>query len=150
MDVRFGQTTWYPKQINLNRSKWILIDAENEVMGRLASKVSSILMGKNYPQYTPGALIGDCVIVINVDKMKITGHKITKKEYHNYSGYKGGLRTRVLEKIELKEALMIAIKGMLPKNARSRHLLTRLRLFSDATHNMEAQKPIVYKINYQL
>ena len=149
MDIRFGQKTWYPKAIHLNKSRWILINADGEVMGRLASKVSSILMGKNYPQYTPGTLIGDCVIIINVDKMKITGDKIEDKKYYNYSGFKGGLRTRYMDQLERTEALTIAIKGMLPKNARSRHLLKRLRVFKDNVHGMESQKPVEYKVNYK-
>ncbi len=145
MDVLYGQRTSFPQKKNL-RNEWVLIDAAEMIVGRLASKIAFRLQGKHLSSYAPGFLLGDCIVIINADLAKFTGSKITKKEYHRHSGYFGGLKTKKLKKIEMKEALYLAIKGMLPKTKFSNKLSTRLRIFSGDKHGMEAQKLIPVKI----
>ena len=145
MDVLYGQRTSFPKKKDL-RKEWVLIDAHGMVAGRLASKIAFRLQGKHLPSYAPGFLSGDCVVVINADQVSFTGSKIDKKEYRKHSGYFGGLKTRKLKDIEMKEALYLAIKGMLPKTKVGKKLATRLRIFSGTEHKMEAQMPTPIKV----
>ncbi len=124
--------------------KWFVVDANGQVLGRLASKVASVLRGKHRPTFTPHVDAGDFVVVINAEKIKLTGEKLTKKLYHRWSGYPGGFRSEearlVLEK---KPDFVIrkAVWGMLPKNVLGRQLLTKLKVYSGAKHPHEAQKP---------
>ncbi|AXI99310.1 LSU ribosomal protein L13P [Cyclonatronum proteinivorum] len=124
--------------------KWILVDAEGEVLGRLASKVAAILRGKHKPEFTPHMDTGDYVIVINAEKIRLTGNKMTDKQYFSYSGYPGGERfTTPAELLEKKPAEVVrkAVKGMLPKNALGREILRNLRVYAGPVHQHTAQKP---------
>ena len=129
--------------------KWLVIDADGLVLGRLATEVATILRGKNKPIYTPHVDTGDYVIVINADKMKLTGKKLDQKRYYWHTGYPGGLKSvdyRTMMANTPEKALMIAVKGMLPKNSLGRQMLKKLRVYSGTEHGHEAQKPEVYEI----
>ena len=128
----------------IKSQKWYLVDAEGATLGRLASKVAAILRGKNKPEFTPNQLCGDHVIVINSDKVVLTGNKLEDKYYRYHTGYVGGLKeiqykTLMAEKSD--KAVMVAIKRMLPKNALGRKMLTNLRVYKDDKHEHTAQKP---------
>jgi large subunit ribosomal protein L13 len=139
--------TYYPKADEINR-QWLLVDANGETLGRLASKIAGILLGKNKPSFTPGVEMGDLVIVINAQKITVTGTKthtkLTEKMYHHHSGYPGGLKT-----ISLRDQLQThpdrvirsAVWGMLPHNRLGRHLMTRLRVYGGAEHPHQTQSP---------
>ena len=141
MDVLYGQRTSFPQQKHL-RKDWVVVDATNAIVGRLASGVAGRLLGKHLSSYTPGFLSGDCVIIINADKARFTGSKAEQKEYRKHSGYFGGLKTKKLKDISMKEALYSSIRGMLPKTKFANKLSTRLRIFPDEKHGMDAQKPV--------
>ncbi len=135
--------TYMAKASEVER-KWYLIDATNLPLGRLASQVADILTGKNKPIYTPHVDTGDFVIVINSDKMVLTGKKIEKKKLIWHTGYIGGLKEVGFDKLMAEnspKALEKAVKGMLPKTTLGRKQFTRLHIFKDANHNHEAQKP---------
>lgn len=119
-------------------------DAEGKILGRLAAEVAKKLMGKDKVSFTPHIDGGDFVVVTNIEKINVTGKKLTDKVYYNHSGFPGGLRERRLEEIlakNPKEALMLAVRRMLPKNKLGRQQLTRLRIFVGAEHAHTAQKP---------
>lgn len=125
--------------------KWYVVDATGMPLGRLASQVAAILRGKNKPTYTPHVDTGDHVIVINSDKVILTGKKLIQKQHVTYSGYIGGRKeTQYKKMIEEKsdKAVEIAVKGMLPKNSLGRKMFTKLRVYKGPEHNHEAQKPI--------
>lgn len=128
--------------------KWYLIDAEGKVLGRLASEVASILRGKNKPTYTPHVDTGDFVIIVNADKVKLTGKKLDQKEYRYHTGYPGGLKAipyrRLMEK-NPEKAIHLAVRGMLPKNRLGRKMIKKLKVYSGPEHNHQAQKPEVYE-----
>ena len=129
--------------------KWYVVDATNMPLGRLASQVATILRGKNKPEFTPHVDTGDYVIVINSDKVVLTGKKLQQKKYYTYSGYVGGLKEvgyDVLLKTKSDLAVKEAVKGMLPKNSLGRNMIKKLRVYKDANHNHEAQKPEVIKL----
>lgn len=129
--------------------KWYVVDATNMPLGRLASQVATILRGKNKPEFTPHVDAGDYVIVINSDKVVLTGKKLQQKKYYTYSGYVGGLKEvgyDVLLKTKSDLAVKEAVKGMLPKNSLGRSMIKKLRVYKDANHNHEAQKPEVIKL----
>lgn len=124
--------------------EWLHYDASGKVLGRLAAEVAKKLMGKDKVTYTPHIDGGDYVIVTNIDKIVVTGKKMTDKIYYNHSGFPGGIRARQLQTILEKrpeELLMLAVKRMLPKNKLGREQLTRLRVFAGAEHTHEAQQP---------
>ena len=124
--------------------KWYLVDATNMPLGRVASQVASILRGKNKPTFTPHVDTGDYVIVINSDKIVLTGKKLTQKYFKTYSGYQGGLKETQYKKMMQEKsdvALLRAVKGMLPKNALGRDMARKLKIYKGAEHNHEAQKP---------
>ena len=124
--------------------EWLLVDAENEVVGRLASKIAILLRGKHKTNFTPHADSGSNVIVINADKVRFTGKKLTDKEYIRYTGYQGGQRFATPKELMAKnptEILTHAIHGMLPKNRLGRVLNTNIRIFAGAEHGHEAQQP---------
>lgn len=124
--------------------EWLLVDAENEVVGRLASKVAILLRGKHKTSFTPHSDSGSNVIIINAAKVRFTGKKTTDKEYIRYTGYPGGQRfatPKILLGSKPEEILTHAIHGMLPKNRLGRVQNTNVRIFAGAEHNMEAQKP---------
>ena len=129
--------------------KWHLVDAADKVVGRLATEIADLLRGKNNPKYTPNTDSGDYVIVVNADKVKFTGKKWNDKIYYSHSNHVGGLKMRTAqEQLERQpqKILMSAVKGMLPKTSLGRKQLTKLRVFAGAEHNMEAQKPVEYKL----
>jgi len=135
--------THLPK-VNLDQRKWHVIDADGAVLGRLAVQVADILRGKNKPVYTPHLDAGDFVIVVNAEKVRVTGNKETDKEFMTYSGWKGGEKyATVAQRRARHPELLIthAVKGMIPKNRLGRVLLTKLKVFKGPKHNHEAQMP---------
>lgn len=142
-NLRTSMTTTIPNIKTLERS-WLLIDAENRTLGRLASRIALILRGKHKPTFTPFLDTGDFVIVINAAKLAVTGKKTEQKTYKRYSGYPGGLRSRTLERVmELHpdRVLRQAVKGMLPKGPLGRHVLSNLKIYPGAAHPHTAQQP---------
>ena len=124
--------------------KWFLVDAENMPLGRVASQVASILRGKNKPVFTPHVDTGDYVIVINSDKIVLTGKKLIQKKFKTYSGYQSGLKEVQYKKMMEEKsdvALLRAIKGMLPKNALGRDMARKVKIYKGAEHPHEAQHP---------
>jgi large subunit ribosomal protein L13 len=127
-----------------NLDKWVLADAEGKVLGRLASVVAGRLRGKHNPQYTPHADTGDWVVVINADKIVLTGRKMDQKKYYRHSGYTGGLTTttaRELMEERPEDLIRFAVKGMLPKNKLGRKLFKKLKVYAGNQHPHEAQQP---------
>lgn len=123
---------------------WYVIDAENQVVGRLASQVAAILRGKHKPQFTPHVDTGDYVIVVNADKVRFTGKKELEKEYISYSGYPGGQKVRTPNEMRDRKPTFIvekAVKGMLPKGPLGRQMLKKLKVYAGAEHPHEAQQP---------
>ncbi len=136
-------STYFPKEGEIAR-KWYVVDASGHTLGRLASQVARILMGKENPKYTPFLDTGDHVIVINADKVKLTGMKAEKKSYRHYTGYPGGLRSEDFRKrFARKPELVIedAIVRMLPKTKLGRHMASKLKIYRGDKHRHEAQKP---------
>ena len=124
--------------------KWYLVDATGMPLGRLASQVASILRGKNKPTYTPHVDTGDYVVIINSDKVVLTGNKLKDKKHYHHTGYIGGLKEVGYDELMEKhsdEAVRLAVKGMLPKNTLGNKMLKKLKVYKDANHNHEAQKP---------
>jgi ribosomal protein L13 len=125
--------------------KWYVIDAANRPLGRVASEVAKLLKGKHKPTYSTHLDCGDNVIVINSDKIVLTGNKLNQKVYRRHSGYIGGLKETPYKDLMANssdKALLLAVKGMLPKNSLGRQLLTNVRVFKGNEHNHEAQKPL--------
>ncbi len=129
--------------------KWYIVDAEGVALGRLASQVASVLRGKNKAEFTPNVDCGDYVIVINTDKVVLTGKKMEQKFYRHHSGYVGGLKEVGYDKI-MKEksdfAVREAVKGMLPKNSLGRKMIKKLKVYRDENHEHQAQQPEVLNI----
>ena len=124
--------------------EWHLINAENKILGRIASEIARILRGKHKPCFTPYLDTGDFVIVINADKILLTGNKLADKNYYKYSGYPGGLKTISAEKLLKKkpeELIRKAIKGMLPKNSLGRKMFKKLKVYKGSEHPHKAQQP---------
>ncbi len=124
--------------------KWYLIDAEGKILGRLASKVASVLRGKHKPYFTPHQACGDSVIIINAERIGVTGKKMSDKLYYRHSGYPGGLRVEPLEKVLVRKPtypVEHAIKGMLPKNRLGRKLFNNVKVYAGSAHPHGAQKP---------
>jgi large subunit ribosomal protein L13 len=141
--------TYSAKKNEVERS-WYLIDAENKVLGRLATKIADILRGKHKPIFTPHIDTGDFVIVINAEKIHLSGNKLKNKLYYRHSGYPGGLKvTSAGEMLKKKPGNLIklAVGGMLPKNKLGRKQLKKLKIYSGVDHPHSAQKPKVLKIN---
>ena len=131
------------------KREWFVVDASGMTLGRLASQVASVLRGKNKPTFTPNVDTGDFVIVVNCDKVVLTGKKLEKKLYRYHTGHVGGLKeiqykTLMANKADL--AVYESVKGMLPKNSLGRQMLTKLKVFKGAEHNHQAQKPEVLKL----
>ena len=126
--------------------KWYVVDAEGCTLGRLASGVASVLRGKNKPQFTPHVDTGDYVIVVNADKIKVTGKKLEQKIYYNHSDYVGGMRETTLKEMLAKKpekVIELAVKGMLPKGPMGRDMIKKLHVYAGAEHANQAQKPEV-------
>ncbi len=131
--------------------KWYVVDATGHTLGRLTSEIAAILRGKNKPTFTPHIDTGDYVIVVNADKIKVTGKKMAQKIYYNHSDYPGGMRETTLAELMAKdstEVIRLAVKGMLPKGPLGRSMITKLHVFSGAEHTHAAQKPEVLEIKY--
>lgn len=128
--------------------KWYVIDAEGKVLGRLATEIATILSGKNKPIYTPHVDTGDFVIVINADKIKLTGKKLEQKSYVYHTGHPGGLKEVPYKRliVEKPEKIVeLAVKGMLPKNSLGRKMIKKLKVYAGAEHNHQAQQPETYE-----
>ena len=124
--------------------KWYVVDADGCTLGRLASGVASVLRGKNKPQFTPHVDTGDYVIIVNADKIKVTGKKLNQKIYYNHSDYVGGMRETTLKEMLAKKperVIELAVKGMLPKGPLGRSMYTKLFVYAGPEHKHEAQKP---------
>lgn len=139
--------TYSAKPLEVER-KWHLIDADGQTLGRLAVVAANLLRGKNKPQYTPNVDTGDFVIIINAEKIKVSGTKETDKIYYHHTGYPGGLRAASFKELMEKDPRMPiekAIKGMLPKNTLGAQQFTKLKVYVGNKHNHEAQKPVKYE-----
>ncbi|MDK2908523.1 MAG: large subunit ribosomal protein [Bacteroidales bacterium] len=132
------------------KKEWVLINAENLVVGRLATEVAKLLRGKHKPYYTPHVDCGDHVVIINAEKIRFTGQKMTEKQYVRYTGYPGGQRFASPKDLLVRtpeRVLEHAIKGMLPKNRLGRQLFRNLHVYAGATHPHQAQQPVEITIN---
>ncbi|MFA5341733.1 MAG: 50S ribosomal protein L13 [Clostridia bacterium] len=130
--------------------KWYVIDASGQTLGRLASEIAKILIGKNKPEFTPSVDTGDFVIVINAEKVEVTGKKETQKMYRRHTGYIGGLKEVVYKDMMAKHPDRIitqAVKGMLPKNTLGSHMLKKMKVYAGSEHNHQAQNPVVLDLN---
>ncbi|WP_418482523.1 50S ribosomal protein L13 [Frisingicoccus sp.] len=131
--------------------KWYVVDAADHTLGRLSSEIASILRGKNKPTYTPSMDTGDYVIVINAEKIKVTGKKLEQKIYYRHSDYVGGMKETTLKELLAKkpeDVIKFAVKGMLPKGPLGRQMLTKLHVYAGPEHDNAAQKPEVLEIKY--
>jgi large subunit ribosomal protein L13 len=134
-----------------NRERnWVVVDATGKTLGRLATQIADVLRGKRKPEYTPHCDVGDFVVVINAERVAVTGNKLEDKKYYRHSGYPGGLKERTLsEMLERKpeEVIRLAVKGMLPRNRLARQQLTKLKIYAGPDHPHTAQKPEPLEIN---
>lgn len=140
--------TYHAKPGEVER-EWLLIDAENMVLGRLASEVAQILKGKRKPQYTPHVDTGDFVVIVNADKIRVTGAKATDKVYSRYTGYIGGLKQETFNEAMAKHPTRViehAVKGMLPKNTLGRAMGKKLKVYAGPNHPHAAQQPREIKL----
>ena len=137
-----------PKASDIAR-KWYVVDAEGQVLGRLASQVANILRGKTKPIYTPNMDTGDYVIIINAEKAVLTGKKLDQKIYYHHSGYVGGLKEtkyRILMQEKPELAMRVAVRGMMPRNTVTKDSLKRLHIYAGEAHEQQAQKPEVWEV----
>lgn len=135
--------TYQAKPLEVER-EWLVIDAEDQVLGRVAAKAAMLLKGKHKPQYTPHVDTGDFVIIINADKIRVTGTKASSKEYYRHSGYPGGLKCETFAEAMQKHPERViehAVKGMLPKNTLGRAMGKKLKVYTGSEHPHAAQKP---------
>lgn len=140
--------TYMAKPAEIVRT-WYVVDAADQTLGRLSSEVASILRGKHKPTYTPHVDTGDFVIVINADKIKLTGNKLDQKKYQHHSGYPGGLKEmtyRVLMQKKPEKVIELAVKGMLPHNRLGAKMLKKLKVYRGSTHPHQAQQPVVREL----
>lgn len=141
--------TYMAKPLEVER-KWYIVDGAGMPLGRLASRVAAILRGKNKPVFTPNVDCGDHVIVLNSDKVILTGNKLDQKMYRHHTGYAGGLKEVTYRKLMQNKsdfAVFNAVKGMLPKNALGRKMIKKLRVYKDAEHNHQAQMPVAINLS---
>ncbi len=127
-----------------DRRKWVVVDAEDQVLGRLASQIAMRLRGKHLPHFTPHVDVGDFVVVVNADKVLLTGRKWDQKIYYRHTGYIGGLKATTARKLNQEnpeKMIRLAVRGMLPKNRLGRQLLKKLKIYRGAEHPHEAQQP---------
>ena len=137
------QKTYYPSEGSVEK-RWYLVDADGKTLGRVASRIASILRGKHKPVYTPGMDTGDFVVVINAERIRVTGKKLSDKLYYSHSGYPGGLKAITLGKLlqeKPEEAIRKAVWGMLPKGRLGRRMYRKLKVYSGPVHPHSAQKP---------
>lgn len=136
-------STFIAKKDEIEKN-WVLVDAKDKVLGRLAADVASILRGKTKPTYTPHTDVGDFVVIINAEKVALTGRKLEQKTYYRHSGYMGGLKSRTARQLMEKnpeEIIRHAVKGMLPKNSLGRSMFKKLKVYAGEIHPHEAQQP---------
>jgi large subunit ribosomal protein L13 len=141
-------STPFPSSKTIERG-WHVIDAEGQVLGRVATRVATLLMGKHKPGYTPFLDVGDHVVVINADKVVLTGNKMNDKVYHRHTGYPGGIkdaRARRVLREHPERLIESAVRGMLPKTKLGRQMFTKLRVYAGAEHPHEAQQPQPYSL----
>ncbi|MEJ7825016.1 MAG: 50S ribosomal protein L13 [Solirubrobacteraceae bacterium] len=134
----------YVANVNDRERNWLVVDATGQTLGRLATQIADVLRGKRKPTYTPHVDTGDFVVVVNAEKISVTGNKRADKKYHRHSGYPGGLKTRTLgEMLERRpeEVIRLAVKGMLPRNRLARRQITKLKIYAGPEHPHVAQKP---------
>lgn len=142
------RTTYMAKTGQVDR-KWYVVDADGQTLGRLASEVASLLRGKHKPIFTPHVDTGDHVIIINAEKIHLTGNKLNDKKYYHHSGYPGGLKERTaleMRRTRPEKMLELTIKGMLPHNSLGRQMIKKLHVYAGTEHRHEAQKPEVYEL----
>ena len=138
-----NNTTYSIKKDEIER-KWYIIDAEGKALGRIATEAAKLLRGKHKQTFTPNLDVGDHVIIINCDKVILTGHKLDQKIYRHHSGYIGGMKEIVARNMlenQSNKAMMLAIKGMLPHNSLGRQMIKKLRVYKGSEHENQAQKP---------
>lgn len=143
------KTTFVKNEQALMNKKWYIIDATDQILGRLSVEVANLLRGKNKPDFTPNVDCGDHVIIINSDKIKLSSNKDEREFWYNHSGYIGGLRKRSGKEMIQKysdELIYEAIEGMLPKNRLSRQIMKKLHIYKKDSHKHEAQKPVKYEL----
>jgi len=141
----FMKTFMAKPESYVNNRKWFVVDADGQVLGRLASEIAKVLRGKNKPEYTPHVDTGDHVIVVNAEKVHLTGNKLEKKYYRRYSGYPGGLKEikyRHLMERNPERAIELAVKGMLPKNSLGRKMYKKMIVYKGPEHKNQAQMPV--------
>ena len=137
------QKTYYPKPDEIERG-WVLVDANGRTLGRLASRIAEVLIGKNKPTYTPGVDVGDFVVVINAEAVTVTGNKLEDKMYYRHTGYPGGIRETSLKRMLERNpdrVLRSAVWGMVPHNRYGRALMKKLKIYAGPDHPHEAQQP---------
>ncbi len=135
---------------DIEKQEWYVVDARDQVLGRLATKVATVLRGKHKPSFTPNADIGDFVIVVNAEKIRLTGKKMTDKIYYHHSGYMGGLKSITPEKVMAKHPERLvewAVRGMLPKTRLGDRLFTKLKVYAGPEHPHRAQQPKPLAVN---
>lgn len=140
----FSLMKTYVANSETRERNWLLVDATGLTLGRLATQIADALRGKRKPEYTPHVDTGDFVVVINAEKISVTGKKRSEKLYHRHSGYPGGLKTRTLEEMlerRPEEVLRLAVKGMLPRNRLARRQITKLKIYAGPEHPHTAQQP---------
>ncbi|MBF2760801.1 MAG: 50S ribosomal protein L13 [Ectothiorhodospiraceae bacterium AqS1] len=144
----FSVNTFTAKPLEVER-KWFVVDASGRPLGRLASEIAKRLRGKHKPEYTPHVDTGDCIIVINAAKVRLTGNKASQKTYYRHTGYPGGIRATGFEKMiaeKPQRVIEIAVKGMLPKGPLGRTMFRKLRVYRGSDHRHEAQQPEVLSL----
>ncbi|MEM9208196.1 MAG: 50S ribosomal protein L13 [Pseudomonadota bacterium] len=132
------------------RRDWFVVDADGKTLGRLATEIARRLRGKHKPEYTPHVDTGDYIVVVNAEKIRVTGNKLKDKMYHRHTGYIGNLKSTSLEKLmdqAPERALQLAVKGMLPRNPLGRKMLGKLRIYAGPEHEHQAQQPTPLEIN---
>ncbi len=140
--------TYIPKENDVENKKWWLIDADGKILGRLATEVADILRGKNKPQYTTHLDMGDFVVIINAEKIKVTGDKLDSKVYYSHSGYPGGIKEESLGHLlarKPEEVIVKAVRGMIPKNKLGRAVIKKLKVYCGPEHPHQAQNPQEYR-----
>jgi len=140
------------KTVSANRAtvtkKWYIVDAEGQNLGRMASRIAFVIRGKNKPDFTPHVDCGDNIIVINAEKVQLTGDKMENREYLRHTGYPGGQRSTLAKDMKPTRLIEGAVKGMLPKNRLGRRLFTNLYVYEGTEHNHQAQQPEILKFEY--
>ena len=140
------------KTVSANRAtvtkKWYIVDAEGQNLGRMASRIAFVIRGKNKPDFTPHVDCGDNIIVINAEKVQLTGDKMESREYLRHTGYPGGQRSTLAKDMKPTRLIEGAVKGMLPKNRLGRRLFTNLYVYEGTEHNHQAQQPEILKFEY--